>query len=193
MAGISEGTLPDGYRQWVARLYKHNSTTREAKLQAAWTRMQYAGVVWSLAKFAEEAEIGFETFRKNYLDWINRIKAEATKRDREIVQRLDQILEEAHQEQAFLIPSEAAKKAGIEYYTLKNHYPNILKRILEYNEMTFKPRIEDRWREVIASGKCPTLVEFAQSCGLQHYAILQRYFPEVVEQWHVLKGKKGGN
>lgn len=44
-AGISMSTLYEGYHQWVVRLGEHNSTIREAKLQATWTRMEHSGKI----------------------------------------------------------------------------------------------------------------------------------------------------
>ena len=189
-AGISPDTLSESYHHWVARLDQHNSITREAKLQAAWIHMESSGAVWSLEKFAEEAGICTETLQKSYSDWCNRLKAAAAKRDHEVAQCLEQMLEEARQSQAFLTFSEVVKEAGIGRKALKGHFSSTYNRIVEHNETTFRPVVEGAWREVIASGKCPTLAEFTQRCGLQYCSILQRYFPEIVEKLRIFRNQE---
>jgi hypothetical protein len=189
-AGISPDTLSESYHHWVARLDQHNSITREAKLQSAWINMESSGAVWSREKFAEEAGIRTETLQKSYSDWCNRLKTEVAKHEHEVAQCLDQILEEARQSQAFLTLSEVAKEAGIGHKALKGHFSSTYNRIVEHNETTFRPIVEGVWREVIASGECPTLAEFTQRCGLQHCGILQRYFPEIVEKLRIFRNQE---
>lgn len=196
-AGISMSTLYEGYHQWAVRLGEHNSTIREAKLQATlqttWTRMEHSGKIWSREKFAEEVGLSYRTIRKNYPDWHQRLKAESDRHNHEVAQRLEQVLEGARKSQTFLSLAEAAKEAGIEYKTIKQqHYLEVCNRIAEYNKTTFRPVVEDAWREVNASGKCPTLAEFTHRCGLPNFA-LEKYFPDVAEQFLTLDRLRGVN
>jgi integrase len=185
--GISPETLSENYHHWVVRLNEHNHTVRETKLQAAWARMERSEVLWSLNKFAEEAEINRTTLQSYYPYWCGRLQAEIAKYEQEIEQRLDQALEKACLSQAFLTHSEAARQAGIANTTLKCRYSNAYNRITEYNEIAFRPIVEDAWRKVIASGERPTLIEFAQRCGIQHYPAFEKYFPDVAEKLLTLR------
>jgi integrase len=190
-AGISKNTLTEHHHYWVSRLDQHNSITREANLQAAWTHMERSETAWSLEKFAKEAGICTKRIKKYYPDWRDRLKAEMARRDHEVTQRLDQVLEEARQLEAFLTPYEAAKEVGIDYTTLKGHFSSVYNRIVEYNETKFRPIVEDAWREVIASGECPTPTEFTQRCGIRHYSGFEKYFPDVAEQLRALDRQRG--
>lgn len=185
-AGIADSTLSGSYHHWVDRLDKHNNTVREVKLQAAWTRMERSGTIWSLEKFVKEAGICTETLKKYYPDWRDRLKAEMTRRDHAVTQRLDQVLEKARQSRLFTTPAEVAKEVGIGYMVLKRHYTSVYNRILEYIEIAFRPRVEDSWRGIIDSGERPTFTEFTQRCGFLHSSDLQQYFPEVAEQLRAL-------
>lgn len=136
--------------------------------------------------------LSYRTFQKNYPDWRKRFKKVAsTRHDHEVARRLDQILEEARQSQAFLSLAEAAKEAGIEYKVLEQqYYLDVCNRIVEYNKATFRPIVEDAWREVNATRVWPTLAEFTHSCGLPHYYALEKYFPDVAEQLRTLDRKR---
>jgi len=185
-AGISPDTLSVSYHYWVTRLDQHNSITRRANLQAAWTRMKRSGTVWSLEEFAKEAGICTKALKKNYPDWRDRLKAEMARHDYEVMRQLDQVLEEARQSRIFMTPTEVAKEVGIGYMVLKRHYTSVYNRILEYIEIAFRPRVEDLWREIIDSGERPTFTEFSQRCGIQHYPTFEKYFPDVAEQLRAL-------
>lgn len=197
-AGITTNTLygNDYYHHWLVRLHErnkamneHNKTMNEAKLQEVWTRMEYSGTLWSLNKFAKEANIQFQTLQKNHPDWCNRLKEEAAKHNDEVKRRLEQVLEKAGQSKTFLTISEACKVGCIDHKALKQKYSSVYGRIVEHNETTFRPIVEDAWREVIVSGDCPILNEFAQRCGIPCFTAFEIYFPEVVAQLQTRRKK----
>lgn len=190
-AGIHESTLSKSYHHWVVQLDEHNNSMREAKFQEIWSRMECSGTIWSFEKFSKEAGICTQTLKKCYSNWRGRLKAEVARRDNEITQRLEQVLEEARQSRIFITPRDVAKKAGIGYKMLRKHFASVYSRIQEYIETAFRPRVEDTLRVIINSGECPTPAEFSQRCCFRNYSALQKYFPDVAEQFLALDRQRG--
>jgi AraC-like DNA-binding protein len=71
-ANIPENAMRTRFRHWNERLSEHNAAVVSARLQDAWNRMVDSKEVWTIVRFAQEAEMNYETLHVKHKDWFER-------------------------------------------------------------------------------------------------------------------------
>lgn len=179
-AGVPVSAMRVRYRYWMARLSEHNAAVVSAKLQAAWDRMVSSEEIWTIVRFAREAGMGYQTLQDHHQSWVERFRM--WKARHSISEQVCAMIEDARRSNLVITPAEAARKLGITYTTLMRHHSEQYAALVAYYKAAFGPVVDAALRKVCESDQYPTLSEFAQMCGLQHFSILLAYFPDSAQQ-----------